>query len=119
LIEVFGKIRNYDSVTVNLRGQAGIQTLYEKCLLWTGLLWTGLLWTWSAVNQRRNEGGGASGENCPRAQDFGDAKLRSECYVLITKCQMSADANNCNLQNVECHCEISSRSSRFAKRAIM
>jgi len=32
---------------------------------------------------------------------------------------MSADANNYCLQNVECHCEISSRSPRFAKRAIM
>ena len=28
---------------------------------------------------------------------------------------MSADANIYNLQNVECHCEISSRSPRFAK----
>jgi len=32
---------------------------------------------------------------------------------------MSADANNYNLQNVECHCKISSRSPRFAERAIM
>jgi len=32
---------------------------------------------------------------------------------------MSADANNYNLQNVECLCEISSRSPRFVKRAIM
>jgi len=32
---------------------------------------------------------------------------------------MPADANNYNLQNVECHCEISSRSSTFAKREIM
>jgi len=32
---------------------------------------------------------------------------------------MSADANNYKLQNVECHCEISSRSPRFAKRANM
>jgi len=32
---------------------------------------------------------------------------------------MSADANNYNLQNVECLCEISSRSPRFAKREIM
>jgi len=32
---------------------------------------------------------------------------------------MSADADNYNLQNVECYCEISSRSPRFAKRATM
>jgi len=32
---------------------------------------------------------------------------------------MSADANNYNLQNVECHCDIPSRTPRFAKRAIM
>jgi len=48
---------------------------------------------------------GARGDICPRAQHFGGAKLRSECYVLITKCQMSTDSNNYNLQNVECHCE--------------
>ena len=30
---------------------------------------------------------GARGDICPRAQNFGDAKLRSECYILITKCQ--------------------------------
>jgi len=68
--------------------------------------------------QWRNEGG-ARGDICPRAQHFVGAKLMSECYAPITKCQMSADANNSNLQNVECHCEISSRSSMFAKRAIM
>jgi len=62
---------------------------------------------------------GARGDICPQAQHFGGAKLTSECYVLITKYQMSADANNYNLQNVECHCESSSRSPRFAKRAIM
>ena len=39
--------------------------------------------------------------------------------VLITKCQMSADANNYNLQNLERHCETSSRSPTFAKRSIM
>jgi len=61
---------------------------------------------------------GARGNICPRAQHFGGAKLRSECYVLITKCQMSADADNYNSQNVESHCEISSRSPRFAKRSI-
>jgi len=63
--------------------------------------------------------GGSKGDICPRAQHFGGAKLRSKCYILITKCQMSADASNYNLQNVECHCQISSRSPRFAKRAIM
>ena len=68
--------------------------------------------------------GGASGDICSRAQNFGGAKLRSECYILITKCQISEDVNNCNLQNVECqrllpNCEISSRSHRFAKRAAM
>jgi len=67
--------------------------------------------------QWRNEG--VQGGHLPRAQHFGGAKLRPECYALITKCQMSADANNYSLQNVECHCEISSKSSRFAKRAIM
>jgi len=29
--------------------------------------------------------------------------------LLITKCQMSADANNYNLQNVECHSAMSAR----------
>jgi len=32
---------------------------------------------------------------------------------------MSADANNYNLQNVGCHCEISSRSPRLAERATL
>jgi len=62
---------------------------------------------------------GARGDICPRAQHFRGSKLRSECYVLITKCQMSADANNYNLQNVGCHCEISSRSPRLAERATL
>jgi len=68
--------------------------------------------------QWRNEVG-TRGDICRRAQHFGGAKLSSECYVLITKYQMSAVANNYNLQNVKRHCEISSRSSRFAKRAVM
>jgi len=34
-------------------------------------------------------------------QHFGMAKLRSECCELIAKCEMSADAINHNLQNVE------------------
>ena len=55
---------------------------------------------------------------------FWGRKLRLECHVTITKCQMSADASNYNLQNVECQslipssCKISSRSLRFAKGAI-
>jgi len=32
---------------------------------------------------------------------------------------MSAGANTYNLQNVECRCEISLRSPRFAKQAII
>ena len=40
---------------------------------------------------------GVRGDICPRASHFGCAKLRSECYVLIMKCQMSADANDYNL----------------------
>jgi len=32
---------------------------------------------------------------------------------------MSANANNYNLQTVECHCQISSRTPGFAKRTIM
>jgi len=39
---------------------------------------------------------------CPRAQHFVGAKLRPECHVVTTKCQMSGDANNYDLQNVEC-----------------
>jgi len=31
---------------------------------------------------------------CPRAQHFVGAKLRSECYVIITQCQLSTDAIN-------------------------
>jgi len=54
---------------------------------------------------------------------FWGSKLRLECYVAITKCRMSADASKHDLQNVECHsliasCKISSRSPKFAKRAI-
>jgi len=44
---------------------------------------------------------------------------QTEVGMLRTNYEMSADANNYNLQNVECHCEISSRSPRFAKRAIL
>jgi len=62
----------------------------------------------------------ARSEHFHRAQHFGGTKLRTECYVIITKCQMLADVNNCDLQNVECHrllpsCEISSKSAWFAK----
>jgi len=32
-------------------------------------------------------GGGAMGDICPRAEHFGGAKLRSECHIIITKCQ--------------------------------
>jgi len=39
--------------------------------------------------------------------------------MLRTNYELSEDANNYYLQNVECHCEISSRSPKFAKRAIM
>ena len=54
---------------------------------------------------------------------FWGRKLRLECNVTITKCQMSAGASNCDLQNVECQSlipswKISSRSPRFAKGAI-
>jgi len=62
-------------------------------------------------NQWHTEGG-KGGHLLPGAALWG-AKLRSECYVLIM------NANNYNLRNLECHCEISSRSPRFAKRAIM
>jgi len=48
--------------------------------------------------QWRNEGGqGAT--SAPGCSTWEDAKRRSECYVVITKCSMSADANNCNVQN--------------------
>jgi len=50
--------------------------------------------------------GGGKGDICPRAQHSGGTKLMSECYELIKKCKMSADASNYSLQNVECHCEI-------------
>ena len=32
---------------------------------------------------------GTRGDTCPGGQHFGGAKLRSKCYALITKCQMS------------------------------
>jgi len=68
--------------------------------------------------------GVTKGDICLRAQNFGSAELRTECYVLITKCQMSADTSNYDLENVECQqllpsCKTSSRSPRFSKRAIM
>jgi len=54
---------------------------------------------------------------------FWGRKLRLECHVTTTKCQMSVDASNYDLQNVECKslipsCKISSRSPRFAKGAV-
>jgi len=54
---------------------------------------------------------------------FWGRKLRLECHVTTTKCQMSADASNYDLQNVECKslipsCKISWGSPRFAKGAI-
>jgi len=47
-------------------------------------------------------------------QYFGGAKLASEYYVIIMKCQMSVDANHYDLQNVKCQrllpsCKIPSR----------
>ena len=38
---------------------------------------------------------GARADICSRTQHCGGAKVRSECYALITKCQMSADAGDC------------------------
>jgi len=40
------------------------------------------------------------GDICPRAQHFGGAKLRWECFAIITRFQMSADVINYDLQNV-------------------
>jgi len=45
---------------------------------------------------------GGKGDICPRAQHFGGAKLRWECYAIITRFQISADVINYDLQNVEC-----------------
>jgi len=44
----------------------------------------------------------ATGDVCPLAQHFKGSKLKSECYVIIAKCQMSTGANNYDLQYVEC-----------------
>jgi len=73
----------------------------------------------------REDSGVTRGEvetSAPGAAFWG-RKLRLECHVTTTKCQMSADASNYDLQNVECQsllpcCKISSRSQRFVKRAI-
>jgi len=66
---------------------------------------------------------GARGDICNRPQHFGSTKLRSKYYIITTKCQLSTDANNYDLQNVECHrlipgCGISSRSPKFAKGVV-
>jgi len=55
---------------------------------------------------------------------FWGRNLRSECHATTTKCQMSTDASNYDLQNVECKLlipsyKISPRSPSFAKGAIM
>jgi len=39
---------------------------------------------------------GWQGGICPRTHHFWASILRSKCYVIIPKCQMSADANNCD-----------------------
>jgi len=76
--------------------------------------------TYDTWTQWRNEGG-KGGHLPPGAALWGRqikvGMLRTNylCHVLITKCQMSADGNNYDLQYLECHCEISSRSARFAK----
>jgi len=72
--------------------------------------------------QWRSQGG--KGKHLSPCAAFWARKLMLECHVTITKCQMSADASNYNLQNVECQphipsCKISSRSPRFAKGAVM
>jgi len=70
------------------------------------------------VCQWRNEGG--KGEHLPPGAALWGRQI--EVGMLRTnymKCQMSADANNYNLQNLESHCEISSRSPRIAKQAII
>jgi len=43
----------------------------------------------SGSNMGAPNSGVTRGDICPRAQHFGAAELRSECYILITKCRMS------------------------------
>jgi len=81
--------------------------------------------SWTSLPTTQNSGitRGQRGR-LSRVQHFGDATLSSECYVIIAKYKMLVDANNYDLQNVECQrllpsCEISARSSRLTKRAIM
>jgi len=47
------------------------------------------------------------GDDCPRAQRFGGAKLSSECYVTITKCQMSAHVRLNKILNASDYYQVS------------
>ena len=83
------------------------------CITWRKLM----ILSW---RQCRSQG---KGRHLSAGVAFWGRNLRLECHVTTTKCQMSADASNYDLQNVECQsllpsCKISSRSPRFAKRAI-
>jgi len=78
--------------------------------------------TYDSVLKTVAEPGGKGGI-CPLGAALWGHKLRLECHVTTTKCQMSADVSNSDLSNVECKslipsCKVSSRSSRFAKGAI-
>jgi len=82
--------------------------------------------TWSKLmilSWRRWGSQGRKGRHLPPGEAFWGRKLRLECHVRITKCQISADASNYDLQNVWCQsltpsCKIWSRSPRFAKGTI-
>jgi len=64
-----------------------IGILFTISQWWLAKAWNNH-WQRKAVAQLRR---GARGDFSPRAQNFGGAKLRSGCYVIITKCQISAD----------------------------
>jgi len=66
---------------------------------------------------------GARGHLPPTVAVWGHQNWDRNITQWFKKCQMSADTNNYNLQNVKCQrvepsCEISSRSPRYAKRAV-
>jgi len=83
------------------------------CITWSKLMDLSVLKT---VKIARGEG-----RHLSQGAALWGRKLRLEYHVTITKCEISADASNYDLQNVECqslipNCKISSMSPRFAKR---
>jgi len=100
-------------VSMTVFGLPSTSRYLAVCITWSKLMI--LSWRqWRSQGERETPAPGAA---------FWGCKLRFECHVAITKCRMSTDAGNYDLQNVKFQslipsCKISAKSPRFAKGVI-